>query len=105
MPELTTTIRVEGIEPDHFPDLARSVEDSLVAAIQDEGQATVTAYFVEPDSAKTCLRIGLRFEGMDVMHIEEAATDLITVALERLSGASTRSATSARRTSTQLVGV
>lgn len=104
MPELTTTIRVEGVSPSHFPDLASSVEDSLVAAIHDEGQATVTAYFVQPDSTQSCLRIGLRFEGMDAMHIEDAATDLITVALERLNGASTPS-TFARRTSTQLVGV
>jgi hypothetical protein len=104
MPELTTTVRVDGVSAHDLPAVADAVEAALVTVIHDEGQAAVTAYFVTVQPEESSFTIGLRFEGMDPQHIEGTASDLLTLTLERLGSFADRGAT-ARRTSSQLVGV
>jgi hypothetical protein len=104
VPDLTTTVRIEGVGADDLRELSRTIEESLVRAIRQNQEANVTAYFVEPDFAQECLRIGLRFDVMDAMNIEDTATRLLDIALGHASEATTH-APSTRRTSTQLVGV
>lgn len=104
MPELTTTVRVDGVSAAELPAVADAVESALVSAIQEEGQLTVTGYFVAARATENSLQIGLRFEGMDPQFIEETASELLKLALERLGEFKDRGAV-AKRTSSQLVGV
>lgn len=103
MPELTTTVKVDGVAVGDLQAIADAVETALVDAIREEGQMAVTGYFVIAQPGDSSLMIGMRFEGMDVQYIEETATDLLTLALERLGGFKDRGV-KARRTSSQLVG-
>lgn len=95
--ELTTTVR---FDPEQYPDLgaaAESLEGALLDAMVEESIVTIKAYFVR--TLGDVVQVGLRFEGMNSMYVEETADDLLGVALAKLEGGEATT----KRTSTTLV--
>lgn len=100
--ELTTTVRFDRSA---FPDLAlaaQSLEETLVAKIHEESIPTLKQYFVRV--VGDAVEVGLRFKGMDPTYVSGAADDVLNGALELMGVRPNLRKSSAKRTSTTLVG-
>ena len=100
--ELTTIVRVYGADATVLPELAANLEAALVEAIANLGMAAVKAYFVAPEPHGARLRVGLRFEGMEAEHIEDAASELLDETFKIANG-EVRQTRELRRVGSQLV--
>lgn len=99
--ELTTVVQVSSEATAPWSSLVENLEHAVGVAISDLGMAAVTAYFVRPDADARNIQVGLRFNGMDAGHIEDAATELLEHAFEIAS--SVNSSDDVRRVRSQLV--
>lgn len=77
--ELTTSLSINGGEPEFLDDYAARLDTALLALIHFRDE--VTAYFVSPNHESYEIEVGLRFEGMDPQKIEATASSILDEAI------------------------
>jgi len=81
--ELTTSLGIGGGSPESLDAYVARLDHALLQVLGTH--PTVTAYFTSANYEAFEVQVGLRFEGMEPRHIEEAASHILDECIEQAS--------------------